>query len=243
MTKRDNIYKKQHNSVAFFEFNQEVVEVFDDMIERSVPGYRSLLHQIGLLANQFAQPNNHIYDLGCSTGNTLAYLLPALSDIHSHIFAIDSSIDMINQCKQRFDPSNNAINTLNFLHQTIEETPIEQATVVILNFTLQFIPPPQRTHVLSQIYQGLQPGGILVVSEKICFDHPQIQEHMTKLHHRFKSQQGYSKLEISQKRAALENVLIPETQDQLQKRLSEAGFTNIAQHFQQINFVSWVAFK
>jgi tRNA (cmo5U34)-methyltransferase len=66
---------------------------------------------------------------------------------------------------------------------------------------------------------------------------------MTDLHHAFKRANGYSELEVSQKRTALENVLVPETLDTHRARLREAGFGAVDAWFQCFNFASLLAFR
>ncbi|MEZ6091251.1 MAG: hypothetical protein R3C05_25195 [Pirellulaceae bacterium] len=121
--------------------------------------------------------------------------------------------------------------------------PIEQAGFVILNFTLQFVPATRRASLLHRIYEGMLPGAALVLSEKVCFENPAQQAQMTQLHHAFKRANGYSDLEIAQKRTALENMMIPETTVQHHERLSSVGFSTIVQWFQCFNFVSILAVK
>ena len=128
-------------------------------------------------------------------------------------------------------------------HEDLRDSKIEDASMVILNFTLQFIEPAAREALMRKIYDGMRPGGLLVISEKIQFPDPALNELFIDLYHRFKETQGYSKLEISQKRAALENVLIPETLAAHRERLNGAGFHSVDTWFQCFNFASMVAFK
>ena len=68
MKKHDNIYAKALNKVDDFKFDESVVDVFPDMIQRSVPGYETIVHTIGELAKIAVTPNTVVYDLGCSLG-------------------------------------------------------------------------------------------------------------------------------------------------------------------------------
>ena len=239
----DNLYKAFQKEVSAFDFSTKVAEVFDDMVERSIPGYHQILNNIDLLVQQFAQTNSSLYDLGCSTGNTLLHIFPHLKHFSLKVKAIDNSQAMLEKCKKKLLTLTNPSMDLSFECQNIENILIKQASIVILNFTLQFIAPQNRHIVLKNIFEGLQTKGILILSEKICFHNTTLQKHITQLHHQFKKQQGYSQLEISQKRSALENVLIPDTYLTLCKRLKKAGFIHFTVHFQQLNFVSLVAFK
>ena len=129
------------------------------------------------------------------------------------------------------------------MHQDILETRIENASVVALNFTLQFVSPEKRLELLSGIAAGLKPGGVLLLSEKVCFEDSLEQELQTAWHHDFKRAQGYSELEIARKRDALENVMQPDLMSQHTERLLEAGFSRTYQWFQGFNFVSMIAFR
>ena len=141
------------------------------------------------------------------------------------------------------DSGNKKTNRIDCRHEDLRESKIEDASMVILNFTLQFIEPAAREALIRKIYDGMRPGGLLVISEKIQFPDPALNELFIDLYHRFKETQGYSKLEISQKRAALENVLIPETLAAHRERLNGAGFDSVDTWFQCFNFASMVAFK
>jgi tRNA (cmo5U34)-methyltransferase len=83
----------------------------------------------------------------------------------------------------------------------------------------------------------------LILSEKIKFADTAEQTLLTDLHLAFKRANGYSELEISQKRSALENVLIPDTLETHQARLQQAGFAQSLQWFQGMNFISLLAVK
>jgi tRNA (cmo5U34)-methyltransferase len=112
---------------------------------------------------------------------------------------------------------------------------------VVLNFTLQFLPPGDRLPLLARIRDGLRAGGILILSEKIAGRDAAADGLLTEMHHAFKRANGYSELEISRKRSALEKVLVPETLDTHRQRLAAAGFARADLWFQCFNFVSLVA--
>ncbi len=237
----DKIYAKPRAQVENFAFDSQVADVFDDMIRRSVPGYAMTLSLLGIIAQRYAQPQTRIYDLGCSLGAGIVAMAPAVVS-NVHFVGIDNSQAMLDRCQQnvaRLQPTRQAE-----LHcQDIQETPIENASIVVLNFTLQFIPKERREALLARIRQGLTPGGILVLSEKIQFEDDRIQNNMTDLHHDFKRANGYSDLEIGQKRAALEKVLVPETLATHQTRLQRSGFSRSETWLQCFNFASLLAFK
>ena len=241
-SEQDRVYSEPRDSVDEFIFDQQVARVFPDMIRRSVPGYTTVINLSCVLATQYVQPGSHCYDLGCSLGATSLALQSGIQANDCKIIAVDNSADMLNQAKARL-PEQAGRTPIEWVCADICDTPIENASLVTLNFTLQFIPIEQRTALLTRIQQGLRPGGILVLSEKIAFEDPEEEHLQIEMHHAFKRANGYNDLEISQKRSALENVLIPETVAQHTTRLKQAGFNRSDLWFQCFNFVSLVARK
>jgi len=237
----DQIYSQPLEAITGFVFDQHVVRVFRDMIGRSVPGYATLVSMLPVLAQQYIQDNSRCYDLGCSLGAATLTLRHSITQNNVSIVAVDNSAAMIAQCKNYIEQDKSSVPVE--LHcADICQLEISNASMVIMNFTLQFVSPDERLALLKKIYAGLNPGGVLVLSEKLLFDEPQ-QAWMTQLHHTFKKLNGYSDLEISQKRSALENVLIADTLEQHQLRLQQAGFKNILPWFQCFNFSSLLAVK
>jgi len=239
--KHDDLYAAQQPHIIDFAFDESVVNVFPDMIRRSVPGYDTIITLIGLLAEHYAVSGSRCYDLGCSLGASslsMRQRIPA----DCRIIAVDNSAAMIESCRKNLAAQEHQADVE--LHcANIEDIVIEDASVVVLNFTLQFIAPDQRLQVVRDIYQGLRPGGVLVLSEKLGFadaDEHSLQE---SLQLDFKRANGYSELEISQKRSALEKVMIPDTMQQHQQRLMDAGFSQVNQWFQAFNFASLLALK
>lgn len=239
---RDNIYADALANVAEFRFDEQVAAVFPDMIQRSVPGYGNIIAMTGLIAERHAQDNTRCYDLGCSLGASTLAMAARLPQRAVQFIAVDNSPAMLDRCRDAISSLDNAPD-ITLLCDDLQNVPIANASVVVLNFTLQFVPLAERDAVLGNIYNGLQPGGALVLSEKIRFDNPVMQELTTDLHHAFKIANGYSALEVSQKRNALDNVLIPETLSAHEQRLRAAGFRNFGVWFQCFNFLSLVAIK
>jgi len=226
MNRKDRLYDPEITQPGDFVFDDRVVSVFPDMINRSVPAYEQLVPMIGLLARRYAQPGSNLYDLGCSLG------------------AIDNSADMIRRLEEILlaTPDSGLLPVLP-LHQDILGTRFEEASVVVLNFTLQFVDPEKRSSLLARIADGLKPGGVLILSEKIRFEDSMEHELQTDWHHDFKRAQGYSDLEIARKRDALENVMMPDSLQQHRQRLQQAGFTRSYQWFQGFNFISLLAIR
>ena len=239
---QDRLFAKSRATTTGFKFDQRVVRVFPDMISRSVPGYDLVVPMIGLLARRYAQPDSRIYDLGCSLGaSSLAMALAVKAD-GAEIIAVDNSEAMVAKCRQHVTESDTVI-PIEVRLENILETKIENASVVVLNFTLQFLDRGQRAGLVNKIVAGMRNGGALIISEKICFEDEQEQSDQTFWHHDFKRTQGYSDLEIAQKRNALEDVLQPDTEERHIERLRQAGLSNPRRWFQCFSFASYIAFK
>lgn len=237
---KDSLYSQPLGQISSFAFDDHVANVFPDMISRSVPGYQTMITAIGLLAGRFATEGSHCYDLGCSLGAASFSMRQNISAENCKIVAVDNSKAMLS----RFESILTQEKTLIELHcADIRDVKIENASIVVLNFTLQFLPVEDREKLLAKIYAGLLPNGALIISEKLAFDDARQHELQIDLHHEFKKSQGYSELEISQKRTALENVLIPETFATHQNRLKLVGFNSAELWFQYFNFASFIALK
>ncbi|MCW9051410.1 MAG: carboxy-S-adenosyl-L-methionine synthase CmoA [Motiliproteus sp.] len=238
----DNIYANPLETIVDFKFDDQVVGVFADMINRSVPGYSTIIKSLGILASQYAQPDSRCYDLGCSLGAATLSMRQQVSQPNCRFIAIDNSEAMINRCREHLQVAN-CDEQVELICGDILDQNIDEASVVIMNFTLQFIAPELREQLLQRIYQGLKPGGVLLLSEKIRIDDAESDQQLIDWYHQFKRANGYSELEISQKRSALEKVLIPETLEAHQQRLQGVGFKQIQPWFQCFNFISLAAIK
>ena len=244
----DRVFATERLPTAFA-FDDQVASVFEDMINRSVPGYSTIISMIGVLAERYCGAGSTIYDLGASLGGASFAVAQQLPHDDYRIIAIDNSEAMTSRLSAKLaalgisGSGSKETSRIECRHEDLRDSKIEDASMVILNFTLQFIEPAAREALMRKIYDGMRPGGLLVISEKIQFPDPALNELFIDLYHRFKEAQGYSKLEISQKRAALENVLIPETLAAHRERLNGAGFHSVDTWFQCFNFASMVAFK
>lgn len=239
---KDNIYSEQDSMLVDFAFDDKVAKVFPDMIRRSVPGYESIITMVGLITAEYVRAGTTIYDLGCSLGASSLSVVKQLNQPGCKIVAVDNSQAMIDKCQANLEMEKSQA-SIELVCSDIQDIDIENASVVIMNFTLQFIAPEERYALLQKIYQGLCPGGVLILSEKIIFANDLEQDDQEALQLAFKKANGYSDLEISQKRTALENVLIPDTLELHQQRLQSAGFSRSHLWFQCFNFVSLLAIK
>ena len=232
--RRDTLFAELVTEPSTFSFNDAVVDVFPDMIQRSVPGYGTVVKMSGILSEQYAQEGTHIYDLGCSLGESIRSVEGALNGRDCHLVGVDNSPAMIAKAQQ-IDSG------IKWRLADVTTLPLERSSVVIMNFTLQFIPIEQRLSLLTKIREAMVPGGLLILSEKLTLPDPDMDALMIDLHHDFKRSQGYTDLEIAQKRDAIENVLIPEAAETHTERLQEAGFSRSSIWFQCLNFASFIA--
>ena len=236
-THRDQLFANVVAEPSQFSFNEAVVDVFPDMIQRSVPGYGTVVRMTGVLTEQYAKEGTHVYDLGCSLGESIRAAELAIGDRACQLVGVDNSPAMIEKVRAEVPPRSKIMWHLSDITQMEFKT----ASVVIMNFTLQFIPINERLKLLKQIRSSMVPGGLLILSEKLTMPDAEMNELMVNLHHDFKRSQGYSGLEIAQKRDAIDNVLIPETAEVHRIRLTEAGFSRSSVWFQCLNFASFIA--
>ena len=239
---KDQIYAEAQREIAKFSFDEHVADVFADMISRSVPGYGMMLEMIGIIARRFARVDSHCYDLGCSIGASTLAIRHNLPDLNCCIVAVDNSEAMVRHCRENI-AKDRAGNRVDVICEDVMQTKISNASLVVMNLTLQFIELEQREELLKTIFTGLNPGGVLVLSEKIMVEDKSENTLLIDLYHDFKGVQGYSDLEIAQKRDAIEDVLVPETFLKHKKRLEESGFKRVIPWFQCFNFISLIALK
>ncbi|MFT4941222.1 MAG: tRNA (cmo5U34)-methyltransferase [Paraglaciecola sp.] len=238
---KDAIYS-QPQQVERFSFDQSVAEVFPDMIQRSVPGYSTIVDAVGQLCGRYATDNSQIYDLGCSLGAVSLAAGRYIKAKDCKIVAVDNSAAMVERCKLHVKAFK-ALTPIEVMCDDLQNIKISNASSVVMNFTLQFIAPQLRADIIRDIYAGLNPGGILVLSEKLSHSSVTGNELLIDLHHEFKRRNGYSDLEISQKREALEEIMLIDSFEDHQQRMLAAGFSDVILWFKCFNFASMVAIK
>jgi len=224
-----------------FVFNQDVVNVFDNMISRSVPLYQEVLTCAAHWAREYYQPGTRIVDVGCSTG-TFLELLGRFLKQNATLVGIDNSQPMLEKAEQKLAQLQQ-IHQIEFICDKAENCSFEKSSVVVINYTLQFLPLQVRQLLLRTIYEGLVPGGLLFMSEKVKSPYPQFQETITRHYEAFKTHNGYARTEIERKKEALENVLVPLTEAQQVQMLYESGFSQVDSLIKLHHFISWVALK
>ncbi|WP_420804405.1 carboxy-S-adenosyl-L-methionine synthase CmoA [Yersinia ruckeri] len=239
---RDSLFSAPIAKLGDWTFDERVAEVFPDMIQRSVPGYSNIISMIGMLAERFVQPDSQVYDLGCSLGAATLAMRRNIKVPGCKIIAVDNSPAMVERCRRHLDAFR-AETPVEVIEADILDIQLENASMVVLNFTLQFLEPANRQRLLNQVYAGLRPGGALVLSEKFSFADANVGELLFNMHHDFKRANGYSELEISQKRSMLENVMLTDSVECHKTRLHNAGFEHAEVWFQCFNFGSLIALK
>jgi tRNA (cmo5U34)-methyltransferase len=244
---KDEIFLTGQHKVGSFEFNQDVAQVFDDMVDRSIPSYheihRMLLDIFSRLPALRTEEKIVITDLGCSTGSTIKILATYLDQLGKdyEIIGIDQSRPMIEQAQKKFTDEQSS--KIQFICDSIQNVKIPKSHFIVMNYTLQFIKMGDRYQMVNDIYNSLEQGGYFLLSEKIHTDDPIFEEMYVDLYYDFKRRNGYSELEISQKREALENVLIPMTPRQLLELMQSSGFHHVEMLFRWYNFASFIGVK
>lgn len=245
MTDIDNLFATRKAQVADFVFDHDVARVFPDMIKRSVPGYPTIVESIGLIAGQHAARGSRLYDLGCSLGAATQSMRRHVRTEGCIITAVDNATAMVERCREYMVAQDAMVEDpcpVEVLEADITCLELMPCSVVVLNFTLQFVAPDARAELLRRVRQALLPGGVLILSEKLRFADQATQQSLEQLHYAFKRANGYSDLEIAQKRSAIENVMIPDTLETHMQRLDAAGFSHAHSWFQCLNFCSMVAY-
>jgi len=239
--KKDTLFKKP-SPPGKFEFNEPVARVFDDMLERSVPFYKECQQMVVDLALHFAQKGSAVYDLGCSTGTMLKHLVRAIPEKQKIRFVgLDNSEAMLNKARGKLKGH---LKRCALVKADLEsDFGLSDASVVIMNYTLQFLSPRRRAAMLKKIYQGLRPGGGLILIEKVQGESDDLNDLFVEQYHAYKRNQGYSKLEIAKKREALEKVLIPLKPGKNRDLLEKSGFRQVDIFFKWFNFAGFVAVK
>jgi tRNA (cmo5U34)-methyltransferase len=248
---RDTIYSSPQTAEPF-QFDDRVTAVFADMIKRSVPGYGMIIDMTAIIARRYVQAGTRCYDLGSSLGASTLAMRHGIAQPDCSIIAIDNSPAMVDRCRELInvdtaiggaEQKGSARIPVTVLCEDVCDVNYNNASLIAINFTLQFIAEDKRALLLKNLYDALVPGGALIVSEKIAFEDSGEQTLLTDLHHDFKGTQGYSALEIAQKRQAIENVLIADTVARHRQRLLQAGFSRVHVWFQCFNFCSMIAVK
>lgn len=242
---RDQIYAdtpEQGESDGPFEFSASVARVFPDMLRRSIPGYATSIQAIQSLARRHVQADSRCYDLGCSLGAATLAIRHGIAATGCKIIAVDNAPAMVTRCRELLARDEGTV-PVELVCADARDVEIADASMVVMNYTLQFLAPRDRPGMMERIADGMRSDGVFVLSEKVVHDDPAVESALVELHHEFKRQNAYSELEISRKRAALENVLIPDSVATHETRLKKAGFRHVGVWLRHFNFVSLIAIR
>ncbi len=241
----DEIFSGTVARASDFEFNEEVAQVFDDMLARSIPFYLEQQGLIQEIARRFWVPGTRVYDLGCSTATTLSLLAKTLG-AKARLVGYDSSPPMLEKAREKVDAAGVGKQIdLHFgdLNGDLSSLELENASVVTLCWTLQFVRPLQRDRLIRWIYDGLVDGGVLIACEKILTNDSNMNRFFIEFYYDYKKRNGYSDDEILRKRESLENVLVPYRVDENFDLFRRNGFATAETFFQWYNFAGFLCVK
>ncbi len=241
-TPTDQVFRDPRDNVSDFRFDKTVATVFDDMVSRSVPFYGEMQRMVVEMSEDFAQPGTNIYDLGCSSGTTFAALNPVI-DPSVRFVGLDNSPDMLDKAREKFAELKFTREVELRVDELNDGCRIENASIVNLILTLQFIRPLKREKLIADVYHGLNPKGALILIEKVLGEDSLYNRLFIDYYYDMKRRHGYSEMEISQKREALENVLIPYKLLENRELLLNAGFSSVDVFFKWYNFCGIIAVK
>jgi len=161
-------------------------------------------------------------------------------DVNAALIGLDNSEAMLTQAKRKCEAYGAKIDVLN---ADILEYEYKEADVFISNYTLQFIRPLVREELVKKISSSLKKEGVFIFSEKVISHHSKLNKDLIECYYDFKKEQGYSEYEIVQKREALENVLVPYSEEENIKMALNCGFSHCEVVFRWANFCTFIAIK
>lgn len=238
---RDEVFREKV-AIADFNFGKKVADVFDDMLDRSVPFYSETQRMIGEMATDFVTPGSTVYDLGCSTGTTMLALDRVVPPDVKFV-GLDYSPEMLVKCREKLQEKGFSREIHLQTADLNNGAPIQNASLVTMILTLQFIRPLHRDRLIKNILDGLNENGALVLVEKVLGEDSIFNRLFIKYYYDFKMRNGYSQMEISQKREALENVLVPYKLMENREMLLRSGFRYCDVFFKWYNFTGIIAVK
>jgi tRNA (cmo5U34)-methyltransferase len=239
---KDEVFKGEIEKASDFKFGANVAKVFDDMVSRSVPYYGEMQRMTAELAADHAKEGTNVYDLGCSTGTTMIGM-DTMVNPNIKFIGIDDSQEMLDKCKSKLMELGFSRSYELHCADLGQGIKIENASVVVLCLTLQFVRPIYRERLLQDIYNGLNPGGVLILVEKILAEESNFNRDFIDYYYNYKRRNNYSEMEISQKREALENVLVPYKLSENITLLRDKGFAHCEVFFKWYNFAGLIAVK
>lgn len=226
-----------------WEFNQEVTDCFDEMLERSIPAYSDMRSLVDKIGRRFARNKTAIVDLGCSTGEAIKPFIQRFGASNQYKL-YDVSEPMLEECRERYSGwiDNGLL--------TVEKFDIRNgvpsgfaASVVLSVLTLQFTPIEYRQRIVQSVYDRLLDGGAFILVEKVLGSNYEIDRHLVDEYYDLKGENAYTEEQIATKRKSLEGVLVPITAKWNEEMLQSAGFKSVDCFYRYLNFAGWVAIK
>lgn len=223
-------------------FNQEVADCFDDMLQRSIPGYDTMRELVTNIGSEFVKDSFNIIDLGCGNGEGIAPFVHYFGTMQDY-YLVDESEPMLDICRERYEELIR-YGMLNVKNMDIRhEFPNVRAGLILSVLTLQFVPIEYRPAILKRVYDHLKPGGAFILVEKVTCESAELQNHIANEYYKLKQKNGYSKIQIENKRESLEGVMTCLPASWNEDMLRNAGFTKIENFWRHLNFSGWVAIK
>ena len=225
-----------------WEFDKEVTECFDDMLERSIPQYHIMRQAVTDLAIKYTKNKTDVVDLGASKGEAIEPLIRKFG-AYNHFILVEKSIPMYEACRKRFEGMIN-VNVVDVRNSDLRfEFPNCRASVILSVLTLMFVPVNYRQNIIRKCYESLEPGGALIFVEKILGNSAELDQIMIEVYHNLKVGNGYDQEKILRKALSLEGVLVPLTAKWNEMMLHEAGFRYVDSFWRWMNFAGWIAIK
>lgn len=223
-----------------WEFDEEVTNVFDDMLERSIPDYSNMRNLVHKLTLKYAKKGTIIMDLGCSTGEAIRKSVEKLKD--NFFVGLEVSAPMRRKAQESFKKFNN----VEIINQDLREglpSYDKKISVILSVLTIQFTPIEYRLNIIKNIYQSLSKGGVFIFVEKVLGETAEIDNTFVELYYDLKGENGYTQEKIQKKRKSLEGVLVPVTSSWNIELLKKAGFEDIDCFWRDLNFAGYIAVK
>jgi len=224
-----------------WEFNSEVANSFDDMLERSIPNYLDMRSLCTSLAVRFAKAETSIVDLGCSSGGSLEPIIKAVGNSCSYV-GVEISEPMRVEAIKRLDKYVGMDIQIRNLDLR-SDYPVELASVTLSILTLQFVPIEYRQQILANVFDSTIPGGVFIIVEKILGRDAKLNDLLVDLYYELKGKNGYTEEQINSKRKSLEGILVPVTSEWNEQLLVNAGFDHVECFWRSLNFSGWIALK
>jgi tRNA (cmo5U34)-methyltransferase len=225
------------------EFSFTTIRDFDAHIAREIRGYETLFSIASGLADTVIATGTNVYDLGCSTGRFLVSLAKRIADETDTFRRRYVQFIGIEPNDNFADRHRDAPDSVTFIRKRVTpSTQFENASLISAIFTLQFIPIHERQPVVRNIYEGLNPGGVFLLAEKVYSSDPEIDRLINNSHLDFK-REITDAAQILENDVRLRSIMRPLTLQENVSLLGNAGFNRCECFWRVNNFVALIAIK